>query len=98
LSATIRWRAPRLGLYVRAHVAQGETAVGDPLSFSDSELAVLEALAKPIDHGRRDAFLQAVVAGLAGERGEGRVHQVARQVQREFFSPPQFNSPPAPRR
>jgi hypothetical protein len=77
-------------------------AVGGPLSFNEQELLVLEALARPIDQSRRDAFLQAVADNLGTVRGEGRVHQIARQVQRDFWNPPQFNekgySAPFPRR
>jgi hypothetical protein len=77
-------------------------SVEGPAGFNDSEMAVLEALARPIDQNRRDAFLRAVADHLGAARGEGRVHQVARQVQRDFWSPPQLNekgySAPFPRR
>jgi hypothetical protein len=72
------------------------------MSFNEKELAVLEALARPIDQGRRDAFLQAVADNLGAVRGGGRVHQVARVVQRSFWSPPELNTKgynaPFPRR
>jgi hypothetical protein len=73
--------------------AGGESmGVDEPLSFNEQELRVLEALARPIDPPRRDEFLQRVGEQLNGARGEGRVHQVARQVQRDFWTPPELNS------
>jgi hypothetical protein len=64
---------------------------GAPLSFNGEEMAVLEALARPIDQGRRDAFLKAVASSLGEARGAGRVHQAARQIQREYFDPPELD-------
>jgi hypothetical protein len=60
------------------------------IRLSDDELD-----ARPLAPDRRDAFLQEVAAGLSRypEIGPGVVHQVAVQVQRQFF-PPQFRSGP----
>jgi predicted transcriptional regulator len=54
-------------------------------------MSAILAAAQPIAIDRRDAFLQAVAAALAshpGELGDGAVHRVVAQVQRQFFSPP----------
>jgi hypothetical protein len=65
-------------------------------------MEILEALARPIDPPKRDEFLRQVADNLGPARGEGRVHQIARAVQRDFFSPPQLNTkgfvPPFPPR
>jgi hypothetical protein len=75
-----------------------------PASFSTEEMDVLRSLAQPLAAGKRDAFLEAVASALdsTGARGPGRVHQVAREVQRQFFNPPELNTKgyaaPFPRR
>jgi hypothetical protein len=66
-----------------------------PLHLSDEEMDLLLALAAPIDHQHRAAFLATVAAeleagGQAGAVGIGSVHRVARTVQRRFFDPPQL--------
>ena len=71
-----------------------------PLQLSDTEMAALMDLARPLDPAQRPQFLEAVAAELevkrqAGEIGEGSVHRAARTVQRRFFDPPQL--PPARR-
>jgi hypothetical protein len=69
----------------------------EPVSFSDEELEILRALSAPLDHRSRDAFLLAVAEALGDARGQGAVHRVARQVQRQFFTPP-LRSEPGPMR
>jgi hypothetical protein len=61
-----------------------------PLNFSDDEMDILRRLSEPIDRRQRDAFLQACADALGDARGAGRVHQVARQVQRQFWTPPEL--------
>jgi hypothetical protein len=61
-----------------------------PIRLTDSELdAVLQA-ARPLAVEMRDPFLQAVAHALAGRDvvGPGTVHQVCRELQRQFFDPP----------
>ena len=60
-----------------------------PLSFSAEELDLLLALAQPIPPAQRSAFLDAVAAAIEGQAsGPGLVHQTARRIQREFWTPP----------
>jgi hypothetical protein len=64
-----------------------------PVKLSDAELdAVLQA-ARPLPLELRDPFLQAVAHALAGraEVGPGTVHQICRELQREFFDPPDLS-------
>jgi hypothetical protein len=65
-----------------------------PLKLSDAELdAVLQA-ARPLPVDLRDPFLQAVAHALSGRDvvGPGTVHQVCRELQRQFFDPPDFGN------
>jgi hypothetical protein len=64
-----------------------------PLNFSDEEMDILRRLSAPLDPRQRDAFLLAVANALGNVRGAGPVHQVAKQVQREFWTPPQLSDP-----
>ena len=64
-----------------------------PITFSDEELALLQALAAPINQRHRHQFLTEVTAGLeAAARetgvapGPGGVHRVGRVVQRRFWN------------
>ena len=66
-----------------------------PIHFSDEELALLQALAAPIDQRRRQQFLQEVTAELEAAAletgvspGPGVVHRVGRVIQRRYFDPP----------
>jgi hypothetical protein len=63
-----------------------------PLPLADAELAMLHALAAPIDGARRPEFLTAVTTRLeaAGPAaiGPGALHRTARTVLRDFWSPP----------
>ena len=69
-----------------------------PIHFSDEELALLQALAAPIDQRLRQQFLQEVTAALEAEAletgvspGVGVVRRVGRVVQRRFWNPPQLS-------
>jgi hypothetical protein len=62
-----------------------------PMHLSDEEMTVLRQLAEPIDQKQRSAFLAAVAAELeaAGQvGGPGLIHQTARRIQRQFWTPP----------
>jgi hypothetical protein len=63
-----------------------------PLTLTEAEWAMLDALAAPIDKSRQPEFLSAVTTKLeaAGSAavGPGTVHRTARTVQRDFWSPP----------
>jgi hypothetical protein len=63
-----------------------------PLPLADVELAMLHALAAPIDANRRPEFLTAVTTKLeaAGPAalGPGVLHRTARTVLRDFWEPP----------
>jgi hypothetical protein len=64
-----------------------------PLELSDNEMALLTELAAPIDRRLRPDFLRAVAVELEARPsaiGEGAIHRIARQVQRQFWQPPQF--------
>ena len=63
-----------------------------PLQLNADEMAIVLALAGPIDQGRKAEFLAEVAAELesqAGEIGAGAVHRLARTIQRKHFTPPQ---------
>jgi hypothetical protein len=63
------------------------------LNFTDDEMDILRKLSALLDPRQRDAFLQACADALDGARGTGPVHRVAREVQRQFWTPPQFTDP-----
>jgi hypothetical protein len=65
------------------------------MQLSAAELDLLHRLALPIAPARRPEFLAAVAAALELETsgsGEGAVHRVARQLQRQFWEPPALSS------
>jgi hypothetical protein len=63
-----------------------------PLPLTDAELAMLHALAAPIDRIRQPEFMAAVTTKLeaAGPTavGPGTVHRTARTVLPDFWAPP----------
>jgi hypothetical protein len=63
-----------------------------PLMLTDAELALLHALAAPIDANRRPEFMGAVTTKLEASGpaaiGPGVLHRTARAVLRDFWSPP----------
>jgi hypothetical protein len=69
------------------------------LRLTDSEMTTVLNAAKPLDVSRRDEFLQEVATALAAMpmRGDGRVYQVVREIQRKHFDPPFNESGPAAR-
>jgi hypothetical protein len=63
-----------------------------PIRLSDDELDSVLAAARPIAIERRDAFLQQVAAELRGrEIGPGLVARICRELQRQFFAPPDLS-------
>ena len=65
---------------------------GMPLPLTDAELAMLRALATPIDAARRPEFMGAVEKALEAASpaaiGPGTVHRTARTVLRSFWTAP----------
>jgi hypothetical protein len=58
------------------------------LAFTDDEIEVVLAAARPLAPSDRDAFLQSVAAELrnmGGELGPGVVHRVCREMQAASF-------------
>ena len=55
-------------------------------AFSDEEKEVLLSLAQPVAFGKRPEFLERVAQELATcpHRGPGALHQIARDIQRDF--------------
>ena len=65
-----------------------------PIAFTDEEMSLLIKLSGPIDPAARPAFLDAVAAAVEAKgqpSGIGFVHQTARRIQREFWTPPQLS-------
>jgi hypothetical protein len=64
-----------------------------PIKLSDDELNVVLAAARPLAVEMRDPFLHAVARALSGRDvvGPGTVHQVCRELQRQFFDPPDLS-------
>jgi hypothetical protein len=63
-----------------------------PLPLTDAEIAMLHALAAPIDKSRQPEFLSAVTTKLEAQGpaaiGPGAVHRVAREILGSFWDPP----------
>jgi hypothetical protein len=64
-----------------------------PLSFSPEEMDLLLELSRPIEPAQRSAFLDAVAAAIGEQAsGPGIIHQIARRIQRQFWTPPEMSS------
>jgi hypothetical protein len=65
------------------------------LKLTDQELDSVFSACRPLDPDMRDPFLQAVAHALqqecCGEIGAGTVARVCRELQRQFFDPPDFD-------
>jgi hypothetical protein len=61
-----------------------------PISLSANELSLIHRAAAPLERGRQDAFVAAVLAALErySELGPGLVHRVIRETQRAYWDPP----------
>jgi hypothetical protein len=64
-----------------------------PIKLTDGELAAVFDAARPLPVDLRDPFLQAVAHALAGRKdiGPGVVFQTCRELQRQFFAPPDLS-------
>jgi hypothetical protein len=62
-----------------------------PIALSDDQMSAILAASHPLSPDARGPFLEACARALAGlpEVGDGIVHRVVVQVQRQFFDPPQ---------
>jgi hypothetical protein len=72
-----------------------------PLQLNDDEVALLLHLSQPIERALRPQFLAAVEAALEAQGqggGAGAVHRAARQVQRQFWTPPESTALGTPQR
>jgi hypothetical protein len=63
-----------------------------PLAFTDSQLDQIMRLTHPLQPHQRVAFLEKLATRLNGcrEVGDGMIYRAARELQREYFSPPTF--------
>jgi hypothetical protein len=60
-----------------------------PLALTDEQMSQVLRCAEPLAPYDRGAYLERVAEQLRGrELGDGVVHLVCREVQRQFFSPP----------
>ena len=66
---------------------------GAMISLSDAELTAVLDACKPLRPGDRDPFLRALAQELGREPqlGPGVIHRVARNLQRQFFDPPDLS-------
>src|SRR3954452_16119205 len=65
-----------------------------PLRLTDAQITTIMALSRPLSPDQRVAFLEMLVSRLNDQRelGDGEVYRLCRELQKEFFSPPQFNT------
>jgi hypothetical protein len=61
-----------------------------PLALTDEQMSALLAASHPLPPRSRPAFLEACARELAAlpMLGDGAVHRVVMQVQRQYFDPP----------
>jgi hypothetical protein len=66
------------------------------LRLSDSEMDIVMRAARPLQVDDRDAFLQDVAKHLAAmpHLGDGIVHRVCAEVQRQHWDPPRIEPDP----
>jgi hypothetical protein len=64
------------------------------LRLSDEQITTVMQLTRPLTPHQRTAFLEMLAAKLNGRReiGDGSLYQLLRELQRQHFSPPQFDS------
>jgi hypothetical protein len=69
--------------------AKGSAAM---ISLSDAELTAVLDACKPLRPGDRDPFLRALAQELREPQlGPSVIHRVARNLQRQFFDPPDLS-------
>jgi len=61
------------------------------LALTDAQLTSLMSLSRPLQPYQRIAFFEMVAERLAGRStiGDGELHRLCRDLQREVFSPPE---------
>jgi hypothetical protein len=67
--------------------------MSSPLALSDSQLAAVMDIAKPLAAHERSRFLEMLASKLNGQQheiGDGTLYRLLRELQRECFSPPEF--------
>jgi hypothetical protein len=64
-----------------------------PLALTDSQITAIFALTRPLTPHQRVAFLEMLAHKLNGQHewGGGALHRLCCELQRELFSPPQFD-------
>jgi hypothetical protein len=67
-----------------------------PIHLSDEQMSALLAASHPLPPDSRSAFLEHCARELARLPmvGDGALHRVVMQVQREYFRPPALNHAP----
>jgi hypothetical protein len=73
--------------------AEGGAMPQPPLALSDSQIASIMALARPLQPAQRSAFLELIAASLrgrAGQIGDGELHRIVLAIIRDhsLFDPP----------
>jgi hypothetical protein len=68
--------------------------IPEPLCLSDEQITTIMQLARPLLPDQRTAFLEMLATRLDGcrELGDGAIYRLCRELQREYFEPPQFDS------
>lgn len=63
-----------------------------PLALTDAQIAAVMALARPLSPDQRSRFLELLAAKLNGQRelGDGAIYRLCRELQRQYFEPPEF--------
>jgi hypothetical protein len=63
-----------------------------PLALSDAQLTTVMGLARPLLPAQRIAFLEMLASKLNGqhELGDGAIYRLCRELQRQYFEPPEF--------
>jgi hypothetical protein len=63
-----------------------------PVRITDAELETIMNAARPLSLADRQSFLEHVAAALRSQTlGDGVVHRVVKELQREFFDPPDLS-------
>jgi hypothetical protein len=73
--------------------SQRRTKMTTPLALTDAQISAIMALSRPLSPDQRSRFLEMLAAKLDGRRelGDGQLYRLCRELQREYFSPPDFN-------
>src|SRR5262245_33513575 len=76
----------------RPPACQRAHAMPTPIRFSDEQITSIMQLARPLTPDQRSRFLEMLVARLngRGEVGDGQLYQICRELQKQYFAPPDF--------